>query len=296
MSSASQPIQAWLTLAALALVWGSSYILIKKSLLDFEPWQVGHLRLAVAGLAFLPFALRLCRGLALRDWLVLIVIGLCGTGLPSFLFPLAQTQISSSLAAALSSLTPLLTLLVAVMWFSLKLEARQLGGILVGLVGAVLLVAARYGFASLGAGAWPLLYIAAAVMATLCYALSFNIVKAKFPRTNPLLVTAGAMSPLGIYAAGALVFTEALPMGFGESSTLLTSYAAVLFLGLIGTALASWLFFRLVQLTEPVFASTVSYLVPIVAFGWAILDDEPVTWLTVACLGLILLGVYLSRR
>ena len=291
-----KPLQAWLTLAALALVWGSSYILIKRSLIDFDPVQVGHLRLALAGLTFAPVAVRRCRGLTRREWGILVAIGLAGTGLPSFLFPLAQTEISSSLAAAISSLVPLLTLLVGVVLFGRELRRAQAGGIAVGLTGAVWLVGARYGWASLADGGWPVMFIGAAALGALCYALSSNTVKAFFSATDPLQVTAGAMLPLGVYALCGLVFIGGLPVSFGESPTLIASYAAVAFLGLVGTALASWLFFRLVQLTEPVFASTVSYLVPAVAFGWGLLDGEVVTAQMTAALGLVLAGVYLTRR
>jgi len=294
--AAQHRVQAWITLAALALVWGSSYILIKKSLVDFSPSQIGHFRLAIAGLAFAPIALRRVWGAGAKTWLGLFIVGLCGTGLPSFLFPFAQTQISSSLAAALSSLVPLLTLLVGVSMFGTGLRSRQVQGILIGLVAAVMLVGTRYGWASLSDGGWPLLYIGAAVLATLCYALSSNYVKAKFPDTDPLYVTAGAMAPLGVYGAIGVVALGGLPTNFAASDTLLFSYGAVVFLGLIGTALASWLFFRLVQLTEPVFASTVSYLVPIVAFMWGVLDGEAITLDTIALLALILFGVYRARK
>ena len=296
MPSASPRAQAWALLLLLALVWGSSYILITRSLVDLSPAQVGHLRLAVAGLSFLPAAVTRLRLLRTRDWPWLFVIGLCGTGLPSFLFPFAQMAISSSLAAAISALVPLMTLLVAVAAFGLRLSARQGAGILVGLVGALLVVGGRYGWGSLMAGGWPLLYIGAAFLATCCYALSSNVVKAKFPATDALAVSAGAFLPLGVYGLVGTLAAGDLPLRFGDSPTLLGSYAAVLFLGLIGTALASYLFFRLVQLTEPVFASTVSYLVPVVAFAWGVYAGEVVTATMAAALVLILGGVYLTRR
>lgn len=281
---------------ALALVWGSSYILIKKSLLAFDPLEVGYLRLSFVGLAFIPLAIKKCRGLSAKQWLTLFAIGLFGTGLPSFLFPFAQQELSSSLAAALSSLTPLMTLLVSVILFRLPLQKWQLIGILVGLCGALLLVVSRYGWFGAEGVSWPVFSILLAISATLCYALSSNIVKRSFAHTDPLMITAGAMAPVGLIAALALFASGGVSIDFAGEPSLLTAYVSVVFLGLIGTALASWLFFRLVQMTDPVFASTVSYLVPIIALGWGLLDGEVITVLIVIGLGLILLGVSLTKR
>ena len=301
MSERTTRVQAWGTLAALAIVWGSSYILIKKSLDGLEAWQVGGLRITLTSLAFLPLAVRYCRGLSAKQWGLLTVIGLCGTGLPSFLFPLAQRELSSSLAGALSSLTPLMTVLAGVALFGTRLQGWRLLGVGVGLVGALLLVVGRFGFDPGGAGerAWPVGAIAMAAAATLCYGTSSNIVKRYFPGEDALRVTAGAMAPLGLMGVTILLVGGGLPVGEDAGATvaqLRFAYASVVFLALIGTALASWLFFRLVQLTDPVFASTVSYLVPIVALGWGLADRETVTPLIVAGLALVLAGVYLSKR
>jgi len=271
-------------------------MLIKKSLLSFDPLQVGFLRLTFVGLAFIPLAIKKCRGLSPKQWFILFAIGLFGTGLPSFLFPFAQRELSSSLAAALSSLTPLMTLLVSVLLFRLPLRKWQLIGILVGLLGALLLVVSRYGWFGVDGESWPVFSICLAVAATLCYALSSNIVKRFFSDVDPLMMTAGAMAPIGLFAGLLLFATGGLSVDFANDPNLLTAYTSVVFLGLIGTALASWLFFRLVQLTDPVFASTVSYVVPIIALGWGLLDGEVITLLIAVGLGLILLGVSLTRR
>ena len=293
--------QAWGTLALLALVWGSSYLLIKKSLLGLDAWQVGGLRITLASLAFVPAAWRLCRGLDARTWGKLFAVGLFGTGLPSLLFPLAQRTLTSSLAAMLSSLTPLMTTVVAAGAFGLVVSGRRALGIAIGLLGAFLLISARFGLPGGSAEPWPLASIGLAVAATGCYALSSNIVKGYLPDMPPLQVTAGAMAPLGLVAAVGLVAGGGLPLGVEASPAtsvgeLLGAYAAVTFLALIGTALASWLFFRLIQLTDPVFASTVSYLVPGVALGWGLADGEPVTLGVLGALAVILSGVYLTRR
>lgn len=293
---------AYLTLAALALVWGSSYILIKESLVALSAYQVGCLRMTLAAAAFAPAAWRHCRGLSAKRLGTLAVVGLCGTGLPSLLFPLAQRTLSSSLAAALSSLTPLMTAAISVAAFGLVVTRWRLLGVAVGLAGALTLVAGRYGWPTGGRGeAWPTGAILLAIGGTVCYALSSNLVKRYLPASPPLQVTAGAMAPLGPLGVGGLVIGGGLPLtaaaaGIPDAGALVYAYAAVAFLALVGTAAASYLFFRLVQLTDPVFASSVSYLVPIVALGWGLLAGEVVNVAIVGGLALVLAGVWLSGR
>ena len=301
MTTPSIRTQAWLTLGALALVWGSSYFLIDRSLDALEAWQVGCLRIAITGLAFVPLALRYCRGLSAKQWMLLTAVGLFGTGLPSFLFPLAQRTLDSSLAAALSSLTPLMTALVAIVFFGMALRRERILGVVIGLAGALVLVAGRYGLPGGDGESWPLTSIALAIGGTLCYATSSNLVKRYLSGVDALQVSAGAMLPLGVAGAAGLFMGGGLPIraaqaGVATQQELYVAYAAVLFLALIGTAVASWLFFRLVQLTDPVFASSVSYLVPIVALGWGLAADEEVNLVIASGLALVLGGVYLSKR
>ena len=301
MTLPSVRTQAWLTLAALALVWGSSYILITRSLVALGAWQVGCLRVVLAAAAFLPVAWRHCRRLPAKRWGTLATVGLFGTGLPAFLFPLAQRTLDSSLAAALSSLTPLMTALVAVVFFGMALKSSRVLGVVVGLAGALVIVAGRYGWPGGAGEGWPATSIALAIGGTLCYATSSNLVKRYLDGVEVLQVSAGAMLPLGAAGLAGLLLGGGLPIsasaaGVADGGALVFAYAAVAFLALVGTALASWLFFRLVQLTDPVFASSVSYLVPVVALGWGLLAGELVNLLIVAGLALVLVGVYLSKR
>ena len=287
-------------LAVLALVWGSSYILIKKALVGLDAFQIGFLRITLAGLAFWPLAWYRSRKLGVATWLGLIVVGLFGTGFPSFLFPMAQRELSSSVAAALSSLTPLMTLLVATLLSGKMLSASRALGIVLGLAGALTLIAARFGGFSLeGSGYLPWGAVFLAVLATLSYALSSNLVKLKFGNIAPLTVSASAISPLAIVGLIGLVFVPELPeisySGVAGPGPQTWSYMAVIFLGLIATAYSSFLFFKLIQVTDAVFASTVSYVVPIIALVWGLLDGEMVSLGMMGAIGLILAGIYLSR-
>lgn len=283
--------RAWGTLVLLSLIWGTSYILIKKALTVFTPLQLGALRLSISTLAFLPFLIYHGRQIDWRRWPFLLLVGLTGTGLPSFLFPLAQRGISSSLAGILNSLSPLFTLLLGVLLFRARFIWSKLLGVLIGLAGAVVLVLRGNGDITGSAG-----YALLAVAGAFCYAISSNTVATHLSRINSLLISAASFAmvgvPAAIYLFGGTDFVQVLtthPHGW-----LGLGYVAIL--ALFSTVLASIIFFQLIQWTGAVFGSTVSYLVPMVAVGWGLADGEALGWPHAVGMILILLGVYLSRR
>ncbi len=282
----------YLILVLLSLIWGTSYILIKKGLLVFTPYQVASLRLGIAAFAFLPFIYTHFKRVKRQQLPLLFLVGLCGTGLPSFLYPAAQLHVSSSVAGMLSSLTPLFTFLIAWLAFGFKVEWRQSMGILLGLVGALLLVLS--GRTESGA-TFHLGYASLILLATLCYAISSNLVKAYLQDMPAFTITIVSFFLVGFPA---LVWSLS---GAGVAETVLShpeGWQGLLYVGILAlfsTVLASIIFFRLVQRTSAVFGSTVSYLVPLVALLWGLLDRETIGWLQLVSFMLILLGVFLSR-
>lgn len=287
-------LRDYLILVVLSLIWGTSYILIKKGLTVFSPYQVASLRLGISALAFLPFVFHHLKKVRRKQIPLLIAVGLCGTGLPSFLYPAAQTEVSSSVAGILSSLTPLFTFLLAWMAFGLKVDRRQLLGILIGLGGAITLVLASSQGAGGGEG-FRLTFAGLIVLATLCYAASSNIVKAYFQDTSALTITVISFFLVGLPAlvwsltnADIATVVRTHPEGW-----VALGYVAVL--ALFSTVLASVIFFKLVQETSAVFGSTVSYLVPVVALGWGLADQESIGLPQLIAFFLILVGVFLSR-
>lgn len=285
--------KAYLTLILLSIIWGTSYILIKKSLLFFTPYQVAALRLGISALAFLPLIARHIKKVRRQDIPLLIVVGLAGTGLPSFLYPAAQTHVSSSVAGMLSSLTPLFTFILAWLAFGMRVKALQAIGILVGLGGALLLIFSRD--TGNGNDNFQLAYAGLIVLATLCYATSSNVVKARFQKTSALTITVVSFFLVGLppliwclTGAGVIEIVSQQPDGW-------KGLVYVSILALFSTVLASIVFFRLIQITSPVFSSTVSYLVPVVALAWGLVDNETIGLSQVFAFGLILIGVFLSR-
>lgn len=286
----------YLILLLLSLVWGTSYILIKKGLTVFSPYQVASLRLGISALALAPLAITHFRKIRWGQVPLLIVIGLAGTGLPSFLFPLAQTKLSSSLTGMLSGLTPLCTFILAYLFFA-KRDAggRQFVGVALGLGGALLLA---YAAPAPAGQTTQLAYAAFILLACFCYALSSNLVGAYFTGISSLTITVVSFFLVGLPAliwagtAGAVLEDVRAAAGYEGWYAL----GAVAALAIVSTVLASLLFFSLVQRSGAVFASTVSYVIPVVALGWGLLDGEAFSVAQLPAVLLVLVGVFLSRR
>ena len=281
---------SWGILLLLSLVWGSSYILIKKSLIAFTPVQVGCLRLSISAIFFLPIFLWHIKQIDWSRLKYLMIIGICGSGLPAVLFPFAQTEISSSIAGTLSSLTPLFTLIIGALFFKADSAWGKLMGILVGLIGAIVLIVFGQDVGIEG-NLWYGLFI---LVGCVCYAISTNIVKAHLQEMSSFKISAVAFFIVGIPCLIYLLSTNIAEVvqthAYGW-----TSLGAVTLLSLGGTLMATVLFFKLVQLTNPLFASLVSYLIPMIAMLLGAFDGEPITLLHLFGMGLILAGVYLTK-
>ena len=285
----------FLTLLGLSLIWGSSYVLIKWGLEVFTPRQVGVLRLGLSALALAPLAVTHLRRVRLRQIPLLILVGLTGTALPAFLFPTAQQYLSSSLTGMLSSLTPLCAFLVAWLVFRNRPVPQQVLGIGLGLVGAMGL--AYVSPAGEGDGSQQLAYAGLVLLACLCYGTSANLVANYFREVPALTITVVSYFLVGLPALGyAVGAAEVIPtvMGAGSAGAKALGYVSILALG--STVLAGLVYYRLVQRTGAVFASTVSYLIPVVALGWGLADGEGFIWLQAPAIAMVLVGVFLSKR
>ncbi len=277
----------------LSLIWGSSYILIKKALTVFEVQQVACLRLSFSALILFPLLLANFRKIDWSRLKYLIVVGLMGSGIPAFLFPFAQTKISSSLAGILNALTPLFTLILGVLIFRTKWAWSKAAGIVIGLSGAALLVLMN---APKGGGTSQAIYSLVIVLATICYAISANTVGNRLRDMNSFHISMVSFFMVGVPAMIWLFVGTDIVDRVTTNPQAWPILGFVALLSLFGTVIGSVYFFRLIQWTNPVFASTVNYLAPAVSVMWGFLDGEPVTILHFAGLFLILAGVYLSRK
>lgn len=297
MTPSSAPrLVDYLTLLLLALIWGTSYILIKKGLEVFSPFQVAILRLGISAVALAPLAYTHLKKIKWSQVPLLMLVGITGTGLPSFLFPFAQTHLSSSLTGMLSGLTPLCTFLLAWLFFANRdAGIRQFIGVVLGLGGAILLAWAAPGAAG---QTTQFAYAGFILLACFCYATSSNLVATNFEGMSSLTITVSSFFLVGlpalVWAMTAGAVGETVTSAPGDTGWWALGY--VVALAVLSTVLASILFFRMVQRTGAVFSSMVSYIVPMVAIFWGLLDGEGFATLQFPAIVLILIGVFLSRR
>jgi len=274
----------------LALIWGSSFILIKKGLSVYTPIQVVGIRITLAAFVLLPFAIPQLNKIRRKDLLPLFVVGWVGTAIPAFLFALAQTRVDSGLSGVLNTLVPLYTFVIGVLFFGTVFKANKLIGVLVGLVGAVFLLI--FG-ANLSGSSMS--YALLIPLGGLGYAMSVNTVKRYCQGIPSLLISTVALLmalPVALIPLVQADFSQKLFHTEGGLEAFL--YLAVL--ATISTALANVIFFKLTLRTSALFASSVTYIIPIVALMWGWIDGEIIGIQHIAGLLLILFGVYLASK
>jgi drug/metabolite transporter (DMT)-like permease len=284
-------IQNWLMLILLALIWGSSFILIKKALTVMEPVQLACFRIAITCIAFIPYTIYIRHKLDWSRWLKFLLVGLTTTGIPSFCFAFAQKYVTSATAGILNSLTPIFALLVSVLVFKAKFQISKLAGVVLGFIGAGILVY-KSGDGHLSGSITGSIII---LIATICYGFNSNLVKEFFSDIKPIEVTAGAFTLVGLPAVLYLLFNK-------STYTLLANPAnysgllAVTTLSLMCTLVANLLFYDLIQKTNAVFSSTVTFLIPLVAALWGIWDGEALNIYHLISMLCILGALFILRR
>ncbi|HEY4540256.1 MAG TPA: EamA family transporter [Faecalibacter sp.] len=284
-------LQNWIILGVLALTWGSSFILIKQGLVSFTPYQVGALRLCFAGgvLAFWGIP-NLIKRIPKNKIGYVALAGFTGNFVPMFLFPIAQTQVSSSMAGILDSLVPLFILLFGALFFQLRGTKNQILGAIIGFIGAVILIG---GDGLTGENSfWHCMII---VFATALYGLN-SLILTKYLNDIPSFQLSSSLFTIWLPPAIIILLFSGFPTVFEGTVPQWQSLGFIAILGLIGTATAMILYYKLIQSTGPMFSSMVTYLMPVVSVFWGILVGEKITWLHIIGFILILSGVYLTQK
>ncbi|NVO20777.1 MAG: DMT family transporter [Bacteroidetes bacterium] len=274
-------------LLILAFIWGSSFILMKIGLKSFSSEQAGALRILIASLVLLPISLKQISNLKKKDLPSLLIAGFIGSFFPAFLFMKAETRIDSAVAGMLNSLTPVFTLLVGLLFHRTGFRWLQVLGLSIGLTGATGLILAGDGFHLGGFNSYAL-YI---VLATCFYAISINQIKAKLPHLTGVQVTSLSFMFIGPVALIYLLTTNFTHVATDPQWPI--HLLALATLAILGTAMAMLLMNSLIRYSSAVAASSVTYIIPIFAILWGVLDGEKITFHHLGCMCLILTGVYL---
>jgi drug/metabolite transporter (DMT)-like permease len=282
-------------LVLLALVWGSSFILIKKALVVFSPGEVGAFRIVTAALVLLPLGIPKVKQLNKKQLGYLLCIGFLGSFIPAFLFATAQTQLSSSLAGVINALTPLMVGVIGALLFKTKISKQNGIGLVIALLGVCILVLAGNS-GELDVFSGFNLYGLLIVLASICYGFNVNIIKYKIKEIQPTAITAiSLVMVLPIAAIYLFGFTQfSFKLLYVEGAYQAAAY--ITFLGTIGTAAALILFNSIVKLVTPVFASSVTYIIPLVAIFWGVLDGEALFPFHYLGIFAVVVGVWIGNR
>jgi len=281
----------WVYLFTLSIVWGSSFILMKKALVGLTAIQVGALRILITAVFLAPFGFKSLLIIKRRHWYYLTISGFIGSFFPAFLFAYAVEKIDSSIASILNSLTPLNTLIFGILFFGFGFRKRQLFGVLIGLTGTILLILK-------GAELNPdqdYFYATFILVASVGYAFNVNILKKHLHDLDAFSITVGNFVLLIIPTFIVLWYTSFFET-FEVTETSIKGVLYLTVLAVFGTGLAKIMFNRLIQISNPIFSSSVTYIIPIVAITWGILDGEKITLMQFSSGLIILFGVYLVNR
>ena len=289
--SGNSNLKAYLTLGFLSVIWGTSFILIKKSLIVFDPVEVAILRVGISGIAFTPFFIKYFKDHEWHRWPMYTVVALSGSAIPAVLFATAQTKIGSATAGILNSVTPIFALLIGIIFFKAASNWKQMAGVLIGFVGTVgLIMIDSSADAFTGESIYGLFIVAGGVF----YGANVNIVKEFFSNVTPLRLSTLSFFLVGIPVMCMIPFTD-IPAKVMTHPYALYALSYLTILAVVSTMIALYIFYQLVQDTSAVFASSVAYLIPIVALMWGVFDGESLGILHLICLAVIVSGVYLVR-
>ena len=281
----------WFLIFFLAAIWGASFWFIKHSVEIFNPVQMAMWRMVLATAVYLPIAAAYWSKIDWKRWKPLVVVAFCGSAIPNFFFAVAQQHVDSSLAGVLNSLTPLFTLLIGTAFFSMEFSKDKVLGIVIGLGGALILVLFN---ASSGVSG-NAFFAGLCVLATVCYAINANTVNKHLRDLPPAgiasaaFVITGGLFLIGLWLSGGWQVAWQHPEG-------IKGLGYVFYLSAVGTVIGSIVYFFLLQRTSAIFATSVTYLLPVGAILIGALDGESIGILDLVGTVIILWGVYLARK
>ena len=282
----------WVYLILLSIIWGSSYILIKKTLIGISPLQLGSLRVIFTTMVLFILGFSSLKKIPKDKWKWIILTGYIGSFFPSFFFAFAQTEIDSGVAAILNSLTPLATLIIGVVFYKFIIDSKQILGVIIGLFGSFLLI---YEGSTINPDQ-NFLFVCFIITASVCYATSVNMLKAHLQDVPAVSIALGNFLCILPPALIILFYSGFMNINVIESPKVQNALFYIIVLSVFGSAFAKILFNKFVQIASPVFASSVTYTLPVVAVMWGLLDGETINFRQILATIVILIGVYFANR
>jgi len=285
-------VEKWTYLILLSFIYGSAFILIKKGLLGLTPIQLASFRVIFSATFLSIFGFKTIKLIPKNKWKWIVLTGFIGNFFPVYLFSFSQTIINSSVAAVLSAMTPLFTILFGYFIFAIRFNKNKIFGVFIGFVATIFLVSNEISINSDYGGTYSFLII----LATICYAINANLVKYKLKGVSAFAIALGnfiSVLPFGILV---FYFSDFPIHDFYESTLILESIGYILLLALIGSALANVMFNKLISISSPIFSVSVTYLLPIVGIGWGVLDGEFFSIFQWISCFIILYSIYLVTK
>jgi len=281
----------WFYLIALSLIWGSSFILIKKALIGLEASQLGSIRIIFSSVFIFFIAWKKIFTIKRNEWKWITLSAFLGSFFPAFLFAFAEKEIDSSVASIINSIVPLNTLILGMIIFKIQSTKRQIVGVLLGFFGTYLLISSglqlnpdqNYNYAGL------------VILCSFLYALNVNIIKKYLQHLSALTITVGHFTAIIIPAVLVFLFSD-FDFYSLEKEEVKISIFYVFILALFGTALAKIIFNKLIKISSPVFASSVTYSMLIVSIFWGIVDGEKFSIYQLIATFIIVFGVILTNK
>ncbi len=289
----SKKINQIFTLCILGLIWGSSFILMKRGLQSYPPIEITLYRIFIVFLVFAPIGIKDFFKIQKKTGLILLLSAIIGSVIPYFLFIKAQTKIDSSLNGILNSITPLFTLVFGVILFKQKTNLKAISGVLLGLIGASGLIILSNG--TNNSLSRDYYYAILPVIGSACYALNINLIKNYLHEIPALKITSWSFIFIGPIAGIILLFYTDFTTHLIYNDVNYLNFLFINILGILGSGFAFWVFNLLIKETSSVFASSVTYLIPIVAIFWGVVDGEIFGILQGLLCLVIFCGIYMIK-
>ena len=284
-------LNKWFYLISLSLIWGSSFILIKKALVGLEADQLGSLRIIFSAIIIILIAWKRLSKITRLEWKWITISAFLGSFFPAFLFAFAEKEIDSAVASIINSIVPLNTVVIGMVLFNIRSTKRQIIGVLIGLAGTYMLIMS-------GIKLNPdqnYLYAGFVILCSFLYALNVNIIKKYLQHLSALTITVGHFAVIIIPGFIVFYFSD-FDMNSLKNQETIDSIIYVLILAVFGTALAKILFNKLIKISSPVFASSVTYSMLIVSIFWGLVDGENFSIYQLIATIIIILGVLLTNK